>query len=247
MQGGSGCHDERVVSLAARYERGEHVAVWDELRHQLVSAADCAAVAELTMRRVAGNVDIVVDRLRAVGWRWAYPETARQAPTDADLAAITAVEERLGPLSVALRACLMYVGEVWLCGTLRGWEPPWFAFDDLDTYPAAGDPLVLPPAAWLAAELAEWDSNEWVEPKRPYRFGFAPDELHKAGISGGTHDMVLPAGTADPPLQGVEYREGVTLVEYLRASLGHGGFAGAEFMTTPPPLLAEISAELVPF
>jgi hypothetical protein len=236
-----------VVSLAARYERGEHVAVWAELRHRPVTPADAAAVAAVTMRRVARNVDVVVDRLCAAGWRWAYPETARQVPTDADLAAITAVEERLGPLPVALRACLMYVGEVWLCGTLPGWEPPWFAFDDLEAYPVMGDPLVLPPAAWIAEDLAEWDSDEWVEPKRPYRFGFTPDELHKAGISGRTHDMVLPASSADPPLLGVEYREGVTLVEYLRASLAHGGFAGAEFLATPPPLLAEISRQLVPF
>jgi len=236
-----------MVSLAARYERGEYVAVWEELRHRSVSAADSAAVAEATMQRAARNIDVVVDRLGAVGWRWAYPEMARQAPTDADLQAITAVEERLGPLPAELRACLMYVGEVWLCGTLPGWEPPWFAFGDLEAYPASGDPLVLPSAAWLAAELTEWDSNEWVEPKRPWRFGFAPDEFHKAGISGGTHDMVLPAGAADPPLLGVEYREGVTLVEYLRASLAHGGFAGAEFMAAPPALLAGIGGALVPF
>ena len=95
-----------MVSLTARYERGEYVAVWEELRHQPVSAADAAAVAEATMRRVARNVDVVVDRLRPAGWRWAYPERVRQAPTDDDLRAITAVEERQGPLPMALRACL---------------------------------------------------------------------------------------------------------------------------------------------
>ena len=221
--------------------------MWDELRDQAISPADAAAVAELTMRRVARNVDVVVDRLGAAGWRWAYPEMVRQAPTDADLQAVTAVEERLGPLPVAMRACLMYVGEVWLCGTLPGWEPPWFAFGDLDAYPVMGDPLVLLPAAHLARDLAEWDSDEWVQPKRPYRFAFAPDELHKAGISGGTYGLVLPDSGADPPLLGVEYREGVTLVEYLRVSLAYGGFAGAEFMTTSPPLLADISRELAPF
>ena len=213
-----------------------------------VSVADSAGVAGLTRRRVARNVGVVVDWLGAGGWRWACPEMVRQAPTDADLRAITAVEGCLGLLPLALRACLMYVGEVWLCGTLPGWEPPWFAFGDIEASPVMGDPLVLPPAAWMAGDLAERDSDDWAQPKRPYRFGFAPDELHKARISGGTHDMVLPASTADPQLLGVEYREGVTLVDYLRASLGHGGFAGAEFMTAPPPLLlAEISGELVPF
>ena len=53
------------------------------------------------MRRVARNVDVVVDRLGAAGWRWAWPEHLRQAPTDADLRAITAAEERLGPLPAA--------------------------------------------------------------------------------------------------------------------------------------------------
>lgn len=245
--GRAGCHDDRVVSLAARYGRGEHAAVWDELRHRPVSPADSAAVAEATMRRVARNVDIIVEQLRAAGWRWAYPEMARQAPADADIQAITILEQHLGPLPAALRACLMQVGEVWLCGTLPGWDPPWFAFGDLDTYPAMGDPLVLPSARWLAEELAEWDSSEWVEVKRPFRFGFAPDEQHKAGISGRTHDMALPASTADPPLHGIEYRQDVTLVEYLRVSLAHGGFAGAQFMTALPPLLTTISSELLPF
>jgi hypothetical protein len=59
--------------------------------------------------------------------------------------------------------------------------------------------------------------------------------------------MVLPVHTADPPLLGVEHRQDVTLVQYLWVSLAHGGFAGAQFMTTPPPLLAKISGELIPF
>jgi hypothetical protein len=247
-----------VLSLAARYERGEHVAVWEKLRHQPVSAVDAAAVAEATMRRVARNVDVVVDRLSAAGWRWAHPEHLRQAPTDADLQAITAIEGRMGPLPVALRACLMHVGEVCLCGTLPGWEPPWYGFDDYafhdrGTYPVMGDPLVLPQAAWMAEDWPSWTDGDLAgrgrddeaEPERLYLF--APDELHKAGISGGDHYLMLPAAAADPPLVGVEHREGVTLVEYLRASLAHGGFAAAEFMTPPPSLLAEISGELVPF
>ena len=227
--------------------------MWEELRHQPVSAVDAAAVAEATMRRVARNVDVVVDRLGAADWRWAFPEHLRQAPTDADLRVITAIENRLGPLPVALRACLMHVGEVCLCGTLPGWEPPWYGFDDLGTYPVMGDPLVLPHAvemtedwpSWMAGDVAGPGSDDGVEPERLCLF--APDELHKAGISGGDHYLMLSAGAADPPLVGVKHREGVTLVEYLRASLAHGGFATAEFMATPPSLLAEISNDLVPF
>jgi len=45
-----------VASLAARTERGEHVAVWEELHRQPVAAADSAAVAELTMRRKSRRI-----------------------------------------------------------------------------------------------------------------------------------------------------------------------------------------------
>jgi hypothetical protein len=99
--------------------------------------------------------------------------------------------------------------------------------------------------SWLAKDLAGQDSDDEVEPRRLYMF--APDELHKAGISGGDHYLTLPPAAADPPLVGVAYREGVTLVEYLRASLAYGGFAAAEFMAAPPSLLGEISGELVRF
>lgn len=32
------------------------------------------------MRRVAANVDVIVERLTAVGYAFAYPEDARQTP-----------------------------------------------------------------------------------------------------------------------------------------------------------------------
>ena len=99
----------------------------------------------------------------------------------------------------------------------------------------------------MLEELTEWDTDQWVEPKRPWRFAFAPDELHKANISGSTHDIELPDDTPDPVIRGVEYRPGITLVEYLRASMSHGGFAGAQFVWEPPGLFAQIAAQLAPF
>ena len=45
------------------------------------------------------------------------------------------------------------------------------ASDDSAEYPLLADPLVLPPARWVLSELAEWDSDEWVQPKRPWRLG----------------------------------------------------------------------------
>lgn len=66
-------------------------------------------------------------------------------------------------------------------------------------------------------------------------FDLAPDELHKADISGGTHDVLLPDASADPVLLGARGRPGVTFVEYLRAAVAHGGFPGWELNGLPLP------------
>lgn len=66
-------------------------------------------------------------------------------------------------------------------------------------------------------------------------FDLAPDELHKANISGGTHEIPLPDTSADPILLGVRGRPGVTFVEYLRAAIAHGGFPGWELNGLPLP------------
>jgi hypothetical protein len=52
-------------------------------------------------------------------------------------------------------------------------------------------------------------------------------------------------GKAREPLDPDWPGSGSLVIKYVRRC-PHGGFAGAEFMTTPRPLLAEISAELVP-
>jgi hypothetical protein len=66
-------------------------------------------------------------------------------------------------------------------------------------------------------------------------FDFAPDELHKANISGATHDILLPQGIAGPVIHGVGGRPGITLVDYLRLSISWGGMPGWSFKTDQAP------------
>lgn len=234
-------------SLVNRYLAGEHINVWDDIRARNAPTPDDAAVATELMRRVAHNVEVIVARLDDAGWRWAYPDTRHTPPSIEDLDSLTELEARLGPLPLALTACLREVGEVWLCGTLPTWSPPGYAFDDLHEYPVLADPLVLPAATWVLQALKEWDEDDWIQPKRPFELEFAPDELHKANISGSTHDLILPSHDVDPILSGIQGREGVTLVEYLRSSFKWGGFPGFEFMATSPELISGLSKELLAF
>ncbi|MEU7690750.1 hypothetical protein [Microbispora hainanensis] len=75
-----------MTSWSARYRAGECFAVWDELRAYGPDGVpdalheDAEEVARETMRRVAANVDVIVERLTAVGYTFAYPEDTRQTP-----------------------------------------------------------------------------------------------------------------------------------------------------------------------
>jgi hypothetical protein len=242
------CHDGAVPeALLERYLAGEVIAVWDEVCRRNDSSPDVESGADEMMRRVARNVDLIVERLDAAGWRWAYPDMRRRAADEEDAQAVAVIEEAVGRLPLALRACLSRVGEVWLCGSHPSWSPPAYAFDDLPGDPVMADPLVLPSAKWMLEELRQWDDDEWCQPKRPWRFVLAPDELHKANISGGTHDVLLPTADADPVIVGVNQRRGVSLVTYLRVSLGFGGFPGFQFASSTPWLTADIARDLTPF
>ncbi|MGD0638130.1 MAG: hypothetical protein ABSA72_08855 [Nitrososphaerales archaeon] len=235
------------MDLLNRYRAGDYLTVWDELRNGDAEPTEAAAVCDATMQRVSENVDVIVDYLDATGYRFAYPDLRRHPPTPDDLHALDNLHARVGAIPSALRSCLAIVGEVWLCGTFSDSDPPMFAFEDLSGYPMMTDPLVLPSGAWVDTELQEWDSNDWSEPKRPWRLDFAPDELHKAGISGATHDLLLPDENLDPVLLGVEGRSGITLVEYLRVSMTWGGFPGFQFIGRRPPLVEALQQQLQPF
>lgn len=105
--------------------------------------------------------------------------------------------------------------------------------------PAFPDPLCLPGVEFLEWEL-ENDSGEL----RTGPFPFAPDELHKANISGGTHDLSLSDPSADPVLLGVAGRPGITLIGYLRVSVSWGGLPGYSFSPAGrPPALDKLMAK----
>jgi hypothetical protein len=98
-----------------RYLAGEHEAVWAELTAlgPLVSGtplhAETRAVARATMSRARANVETLVQRLTALGYRFTSdvlgpPPTPFAPPTAESLAALRALEDEYGPLPLALGA-----------------------------------------------------------------------------------------------------------------------------------------------
>jgi hypothetical protein len=222
---------------------GEHEEVWDEIRRlgpvPPALAPDVEAVAAETMRRVSRHVRRTINGVTDLGLAPAYPEFGPHLePTDDDRRDLVQLDQQIGGLPAALRACMSVVGGV----DLRGDCPP------LDLYyhhpewaetrvPIYPDPLYLPSIRRLRWE---WNGhNEYPEPRdRPFWLCFAPDDIHKANISGSVQTLDLPSSVADPVIDGVRDQPGITLVEYLRLSVAWGGCPGWRFAPehTPPKL-----------
>ncbi len=141
-------------------------------------------------------------------------------------------------MPAAFHACLQRVGLVSLLGDCSAVDLSYHRDVALDGMPPGygyPDPLCLPNVQEIADE---WIERSYHDPDwRPdcFWYPFAPDELHKANISGQTHDLLLPDLVADPALRGVAGRPGITLVEYLRVSVAWGGFPGWEFCPDQAP------------
>ena len=242
-----------MTSYHQRFLAGEHRIVWEELGGLADVPApivdDVAAVARETMRRVARHVARIAEALDGLGH---VPDDARvpvhQPPTDADRVTVERLDAGIGGLPVAFAASLREVGAVSFTGDCpalglyyntkrpspRGMPPG-------PDYP---DPMVLPGVEYLEYEWEQHTEDHGDEDEAELAFPFAPDELHKANISGGTHVLYLPDRSADPVLSYVAGRDGITLVQYLRVSIAWGGFPGWSFAPDQAPVaLAGLRAE----
>jgi len=230
-----------VTSYLERFHGGEHEQVWAELgRLDEVPAEqvdDVTAVATETMRRVAGHVRRIADGLAELGF---VPGSERipvhEPPSADDVEDIAVLDEETGGLPIAFAACLREVGGVSFlgdCAALQLFYNERYSPRTMPPGPEYPDPLSLPPANYLRYS---WDDfREDAEDGDEFGFPFAPDELHKANISGSTHVLYLPDRSPDPVIYRVAGRRDVTLVSYLRISIRWGGFPGWSFAPDRAP------------
>lgn len=235
------------MSLLERYLEGQYLQVWQEIR-QLGSARteafpDVVAVCKEFARRARSNVDQLVDRLSASGYRF-HDNDQDQAPVVARVlpgAGVDAVElfltERFEAVPLTLLLWLRTVGDVWLVGTHPDWPES-----------AAADPLVLElegsrypghdVVTYFAAELDE------SEPDEPFVLPLSPDRLHKAGVSGGPpYGILLPDGCVDGLFVG---ERTTTFVAHLNDVFRGGGFAVPPRSSVERKLRLELADGLLP-
>jgi hypothetical protein len=299
-----------MPTFLERYGDGDCVAVWDDLvalgegvRHELYYA-DAVAVATETMRRARHNVELLIQRLADVGYRFIPPAdeyvpdlneglnqlskriwTAQGSDMRPYLeAAAKRVKESLGPLAAKLAerksAQAARVAETSKKPPLKNpavFDPPgkqtaaWLKRLEK----AAGGPLPISLRAWYEQVggvslmgshdvLNPKDSQTAADPLVVSSLGdllemvddeggdgeiglwIAPDDLHKANVSGGDpYTITIPNACADAEF---EYEwHATTFVNYLRKAFEWGGFPGWERDKTPPlEAIAKLTEGLLP-
>lgn len=137
-----------------------------------------------------------------------------------------------GPLPISLRAWYEQVGGVSLMGSHDVLNPK--------NSRIAADPLVVASTSELLQmlELEEGGSEIglWI----------APDDLHKANVSGGEpYTITIPNACADARFE-YEWHE-TTFVNYLRQAFEWGGFPGWERDPNPPrEAIAKLTEGMLP-
>ena len=250
-----------------RYQRGEREPVWAELLalgEQVRSEplyADALAVARETMGRVRQNIETLIPRLVAIGYRFGYEDIPQEegdwdppvfvSPASDVAATITEAERRFGALPLSLCAFYEVVGTVNFVGTMpKNWLVRCDAehtLDPLYVYPAqaARDGTVAWEEVYGGTTDEEWDLSSpddedecdgrayFALPHDCFLVPIAPDQWHKYDISGcGSHEIAVPNVAADARLL-TEWHH-TTFVNYLRICFRWGGFPGLERVPKPP-------------
>lgn len=225
-----------MAGLADRYEQGQHVQAWTDalalgdLPTGTSTDGEVEQLLDLTMQRVRHNIEVLIEGLSGVGWRFEADEPLIE-PSPSVKEELDGAEEVFGPIPRALRTFATEVGQVNLNGTLPSW----------DLY--APDPLVIetPIDYWLS-EYELWQEDmgtEWERPG-PFILELAPDRLHKADISGGApYGMAVPNSAIDSLLIGEHHQ--TTLVNYLRICFKMAGMGGLDLLADDLEVPSELS------
>jgi hypothetical protein len=210
--------------------------------HEREFRRDALECARAMMRLARQNVQILVDRLSEQGYRFAFPDEVYVPPTDTPADLLDEAENEGVAVPISLRAWIEEVGKVNLMGTHPDWASPAYLFSGMAKPERVWctDPLVV----GVGADLIRAYHEEWQCRRRKlgadtagrFRIDVAPDEFHKANLSGGaSYQMAADRPAVDAIL--LNERRCLTFVAYLRHSFEWAGFPGFELIEGDTPQL----------
>jgi hypothetical protein len=194
-------------------------------------SSEAQAVCDEMALRARHNIELLVGRLRSQGYVFHTNDDARRPvtplhPPSAEALALDAwLQDRFGPVPMAVSSWLRIVGDVWLVGT----HPNWPESQDADPLVIELESTRYPDVSirdHFEGEYEAW--REWSgenEDADGFVLPVAPDRLHKANVSGDDpYGFRLPDGTAEGLFVG---EVAMPFVAYLNLVFGHGGFPAA--------------------
>lgn len=216
---------------------------YDYMLHDLEFRTGALKEAKKIMRVVNKNVNLIAERLVGRNYRFVDPNRIITPPeTDIEYHVINLAKRGIY-LPISFQAWLEEVGSVNFMGSDPNWDFPGYAFDNSDNGQKilSTDPLVVETnIKYILHQHDNWidqyyEHDNWMnqgnedscDEIEPFRISIAPDDLHKANISGGAPYEIM--GNT-PCVESLVYNERHTLtfVAYLRYALLWGGFPGLD-------------------
>ncbi|MCB9599867.1 MAG: hypothetical protein H6722_13975 [Sandaracinus sp.] len=230
----------------ARYEAGEHRAVWAELRalgdkvQEAPLDAEARAIAAATMKAFVASVDVIAAVLKKAKYTLAEKKAVR--PPRRDVAKqLGALAKIVGPLPIALVAFYEACDGVTLAQDVDAPvdDSPLFGPGVLDEL-GRNDPLIVAPLSVVLEDAKEQQARA----SGPVRLYVAPDPACKGTIDDEIPDE-NPVRTHATPAMDAELVGGGSgwFVEWLRSYVEAGGFLGS----LADEDRAELKAKLRPF
>jgi hypothetical protein len=212
---------------------------------------DCLRLARVIMRRARANIETIVTRLRASGYRFVDPKLARRRPPKSLAKQIDRFEALGFHVPISLRVFWEEVGSVNLMGTHPDWPCTGYDLFERGRELWTTDPLVIEYFDPVKQYKSwKWNRDEfgddYLDCIGPFRLEVAPDELHKAALSGGgPYSMACDVPTVDAVL--LEQRHCACLVPYLKIAFDWGGFPGFEcYPDAPLEFINNLKRDLLP-
>jgi hypothetical protein len=229
--------------IGERYIAGDTAGAWQALValgaavREPAHLDEARGVAWETMRRVRRNLETLLKRLDAIGYRRASPDGLGEPVSEEEL---DEIERSLGgPLPLSLRAFWRVVGSINLTQSQGQIVHEWISTPSSDLECLGDDdPLVVPA---VCAEDFEFISDSTPDDHGRHVVELSADRFHKANVSGGPgYGVWLPDARADFRIYNDVCRneekgdeeamgylaDGQFFVRMLRDSMIGGGFRG---------------------
>lgn len=270
-----------MSSFREQYLAGNHAEVWKELvtldaavREEPIFS-DALAVARETMTRARRNIELLIERLQTLGYRFGYewwgpndrdmleqdpPPTIYSPPLPDVNAQLARLEARVGPIPLSLYAWYEKVGSVNFVGMYPVDDPldpegfteyvQWkeaIENSNNEQILSGFDAHDLDPLYIYGLDAAQRHLDVVLAHGQVCEIDLAPDEWFKYGVSGGgMYTISMPNPAADAFIEGAEWHE-TTFVDYLRICFRWGGFPGLEYKARRPEKELEfLTRDLLP-